>query len=217
MQYIGSYLIRGNEHTLKKLVDTLEKEQVTSRGSSDLYVRTYRKFGVDEAEDLRARARSKSTTGGHRIFAFFAPSMTIESQNALLKTLEEPSSDALFFLVTPSPEILLPTIRSRVQTIDIKVTETEGMVNIDEFLKATPDERITLMKPLYDYDEDEGRDIAPIIGFLQSLEIRFGNSSLTPNSVIGLQAIYRAKKYATDKGSLLKPLLEQVALLVPRM
>lgn len=42
------------------------------------------------------------------------------SQNALLKTLEEPPGDVVIFLLTNQPEALLPTVRSRVrqETLD---------------------------------------------------------------------------------------------------
>lgn len=39
------------------------------------------------------------------------------AQNALLKTLEEPPRDTWFFLVTSSPERLLPTVHSRCQHV----------------------------------------------------------------------------------------------------
>lgn len=48
-------------------------------------------------------------------FALISPAerMTEQSQNALLKTLEEPPEYAVFFLITARPQALLPTIRSR--------------------------------------------------------------------------------------------------------
>lgn len=46
-----------------------------------------------------------------------ADKMTEAAQNALLKTLEEAPSYAAFFLLTPLPEALLPTIRSRCVTL----------------------------------------------------------------------------------------------------
>jgi len=46
-----------------------------------------------------------------------ADTMNEESANALLKTLEEPPSGAILFLISPSLEALLPTIRSRCQKI----------------------------------------------------------------------------------------------------
>lgn len=44
-----------------------------------------------------------------------ADSMNEESANALLKTLEEPPPGSLLFLISPSLDALLPTIRSRCQ------------------------------------------------------------------------------------------------------
>lgn len=43
----------------------------------------------------------------------------LEAQNALLKTLEEPPHGTLILLTCSQPESLLPTVRSRLQTIEI--------------------------------------------------------------------------------------------------
>lgn len=49
-----------------------------------------------------------------------AHSLTTEAQNALLKTLEEPPEHSLLLLTSAHDQALLPTIRSRVQTITVK-------------------------------------------------------------------------------------------------
>lgn len=46
-----------------------------------------------------------------------AEKMTVEAQNALLKTLEEPPEYAIIILITNNKESLLPTIRSRCEVI----------------------------------------------------------------------------------------------------
>jgi DNA polymerase-3 subunit delta' len=46
-----------------------------------------------------------------------AETLNAAAQNAFLKTLEEPPGDALIVLITPMPQGLLPTIRSRCQEI----------------------------------------------------------------------------------------------------
>ncbi|MBW1679110.1 MAG: hypothetical protein JRJ08_03055 [Deltaproteobacteria bacterium] len=43
--------------------------------------------------------------------------MNVQAENALLKTLEEPSPDTLIILITGQPYLLLPTILSRCQHI----------------------------------------------------------------------------------------------------
>lgn len=47
----------------------------------------------------------------------YADSMTIEAQNALLKTLEEPPKYAIIILITSNKEALLDTIKSRCEII----------------------------------------------------------------------------------------------------
>lgn len=46
--------------------------------------------------------------------------LSIEAQNALLKTLEEPPLASLIIFTAQNPAALLPTIRSRMQTISVK-------------------------------------------------------------------------------------------------
>ncbi|OGZ17366.1 MAG: DNA polymerase III subunit delta' [Candidatus Nealsonbacteria bacterium RBG_13_36_15] len=62
-----------------------------------------------------------------------AEKMNSEAQSCLLKTLEEPPSNSLLFLLTEHPRMLLPTILSRVQTIKFfPVPKSE----IEDYLKA---------------------------------------------------------------------------------
>ena len=49
-----------------------------------------------------------------------AEKMTVQAQNALLKTLEEPPAYAVILLLTSNPESLLPTIQSRCVTLNMK-------------------------------------------------------------------------------------------------
>ena len=52
--------------------------------------------------------------------------------NALLKMLEEPPANSLFFLVSHAPGRLLPTIRSRCRRLDFPALENDAMVSILE-------------------------------------------------------------------------------------
>lgn len=49
-----------------------------------------------------------------------ADKMTVQAQNALLKTIEEPPSYAILFLLVENAETLLPTIRSRCVMLKLK-------------------------------------------------------------------------------------------------
>lgn len=61
-------------------------------------------------------AMKKSVTGKGKVFVVEeADLMQSAAQNSMLKTLEEPAGRALIILLTPKPDDLLPTIRSRAQ------------------------------------------------------------------------------------------------------
>ena len=73
-----------------------------------------RSIGVDEVRELIQRVSIKPFEGGrHTVVIIGAEKMTVQAQNALLKTLETPPGGAVFFLLTTTPSQLLPTIVSR--------------------------------------------------------------------------------------------------------
>lgn len=76
------------------------------------------KIGKSEEENTMRRLvvdlQKSSNQGGRKVGILFeADRMNIQSANAFLKTLEEPSSDTTLFLLTSRPYDLLDTIRSR--------------------------------------------------------------------------------------------------------
>lgn len=207
----NAHLIEGSGAALECLFELLNAEGITTHGNADVYVREYARFGADDARVLKERAMLRSTSGGRRVFIIVTPGMTTEAQNALLKTLEEPPADSMFFFVVSSPQSLLPTLRSRMQILVLAASESDELIDTKKFLAAPPEKRLELLKPLLEKDDDDKRDLRPVLVFFSSLEAQLATS---PD---GLRTVYGARKYIYDKGALLKPLLEQVALLVPRV
>ena len=75
---------------------------------------------ISQIRDLQAKLISKAPVGCVKVAVFLdAHRMREESQNALLKTLEEPPEDTLLLLLTSQPQELLPTVRSRCRLVDI--------------------------------------------------------------------------------------------------
>ncbi len=72
---------------------------------------------IGQIRDMISDISIKPDHGVRCVVIDQADKMTEAAQNALLKTLEEPPSYAVFFLLTPLPEALLPTIRSRCVTL----------------------------------------------------------------------------------------------------
>lgn len=67
-------------------------------------------------------------TSSKKIFIIHdAERMLPDSSNALLKTFEEPTLDSLIILISSSPSLLLPTIRSRCQVLFFHPIEEESI------------------------------------------------------------------------------------------
>lgn len=228
MQLVGNvHVVAGGPEIVPFVQDFLKAKGILTKGNPDAYVRTYKQFGVEEARSLRSRASlkalgdpSKGLGAGRRIFILAAADINREAQNALLKIFEEESGGALFILIVPSPHTLLPTLRSRMQVLALnRAPPRESGIDTEKFLSASPQKRLDLLKPLLEKGEDDRRDLAAILSFLSALEERLAKhpKALPAARGEGLEAVYRARKYITDRGALVKPLLEQVALLVPRV
>jgi replication-associated recombination protein RarA len=75
-------------------------------------------ISVEQIREVVAAATLRPYEGRNKVFIIDpAHALSIGGSNSLLKTLEEPAGDTTFILLTRSPDLLLPTIRSRCQMI----------------------------------------------------------------------------------------------------
>lgn len=82
-----------------------------------------KQIAVDQVRELVSLSTQTShRTGGRKVILVQpADAMNINTANALLKTLEEPSGDTMLILVSSEPARLLPTIRSRCQQLQFPI------------------------------------------------------------------------------------------------
>lgn len=91
-------------------------------------------WGIDQVRQLTAFFSQKPYNHTSKIAVIFdADHLTAESQNALLKTLEEPGDHCFLILTAPTTRSLIPTIVSRCHTQIIRA--------------PSPDISNTLVKP----------------------------------------------------------------------
>lgn len=77
-------------------------------------------IAVEQIRDIVANATLRPYEGRSKVFIIDpADALSVSGSNSLLKTLEEPPRDTHFILITRSPDILLPTINSRCQHINV--------------------------------------------------------------------------------------------------
>ena len=75
-------------------------------------------ISVEQIRELVMEAALRPYEGRNKVFIIDpADALSPGGSNSLLKTLEEPARDTTFILITRTPDLLLPTIRSRSQSI----------------------------------------------------------------------------------------------------
>lgn len=82
------------------------------------------KLKIDQMRFLKKQEAYRAIEGEYKVYIIAdAEKMTLESANSILKTLEEPSNNTIFILLTEDYNALLPTIRSRCQLIRFSLVQ----------------------------------------------------------------------------------------------
>ncbi len=129
----SSYLFLGPEAIGKRKV-ALGFAKALNCNFPDLYLIKPSGKGntikIEDIRELRRAASLKPYEGAYKIFIIDdAETMTEESQNALLKTLEEAPSQTVFILITRSAHRILPTVISRCHIIKFKTIPIKEVSN----------------------------------------------------------------------------------------
>lgn len=100
-------------------------KQALSKNHPDIIRVTHEKPNTVSVDDVRAQINAdvaiKPYSGPYKIYIMNeAEKMTVQAQNALLKTLEEPPEYAVILLLTTNVNSLLPTILSRCVVLNMK-------------------------------------------------------------------------------------------------
>lgn len=100
-------------------------KQALSGNHPDIIRVVHEKPNTISVDDIRKQVNGdvalKPYSSAHKIYIINeAEKMTAQAQNALLKTLEEPPSYAVIFLLTSNVNALLPTIISRCVVLNMK-------------------------------------------------------------------------------------------------
>lgn len=173
-----SFLITGSDE--KERIEKFEKivgEKLLSlKKSPDFFIlqAVENSIGIAEVRTLQKKLSLKPYREKNKIVLFYeAQNMTVEAQNSLLKTLEEPDASTLIYLTAPDGFWLLPTITSRCQIIclpnkeGIKIEQKEEQEITKLFrilLKSTTGRRLKIIE-----EEGIAKDKTTAVNFLDKL------------------------------------------------
>jgi hypothetical protein len=202
-----AYLIEGEKMSAREaLFGFIENDlKVTIRGNPDVWHHEHETFSIDEARKLREIQSHKALSQGRKIFIIELNAITIEAQNSLLKVFEEPTPQTHFFIIAPSSEIFLPTVKSRVMVVshaDSNATYKES----NDFIKLTIPERLKIVDGIVEA-KDKVRALNLIDGLIHNLH------SKKPQP-FEVQELVMCRMYLTDRSPSLKLLLEHISLIL---
>jgi len=197
-------LISQETRTARDLITQLQsKYEMAFRGNPDFIFIETDTVTIDIGRELKA-FQSKKAFGPRKLIVISARSMTVDAQNSLLKTFEEPAAHTHFFLILPRLS-MLPTLRSRFSVIR-EIKNTTSTRNIRQFMGENRSGRLRIIKQILDRENKKEVEV-----FLEDLEKYLHN---THTSAKKMSDVLKMKKYAFARSASLKQILEHLALVL---
>ena len=214
-----AYLIVGERgDIIPELKTMLEADGFAIKANADFHLYELDVFLIEHAHQLRREQAMHASAGARKIFVVAFNTIISEAQNALLKTLEEPTEGTKFFFITRNSEVLLPTVCSRMQIVRTEEHETH-MQSTDPgaaFLAASIPERLKMIERYTKAKTDDkprAKEEARV--FLIALERATYARGEDARYRKALEDILTAKRYLSDRSPSVKLLLEHLALTIP--
>ncbi len=143
-----SFLLTGPTGCGKTTVGRLIAKTLDCSGDDFTEVDSADFRGIDTVRDIRTVSQYAPRDSSCRVWLIDeVHKMTNDAQNALLKILEDTPAHVYFILATTDPQKLLPTIKGRCSTFQVKpLTETQMMALLISIARA---EGVALPKVVY--------------------------------------------------------------------
>ncbi|WP_168625697.1 DNA polymerase III subunit delta' [Cryobacterium sp. BB307] len=113
--------------------DEATRRQVAARTHPDLGVLSTERviISIEEVRSLVASSQFSPSVSRYRVMIIEdADRMTERTSNVLLKALEEPPPRTVWILCAPSEADLIPTVRSRVRSVRLRVPSVEDVAEL---------------------------------------------------------------------------------------
>ncbi len=214
-----SYIILGGEYAHTELIKFLEKEGINTNTDNPDFISfiTNKALTIGEARELINNHSVKKITSGPRVFIIRTDSINYEAQNALLKIIEEPSEDNYIFIITGNRNNFLPTILSRVITLNFSSNENKYLTRARDFINSPKKKRLDMVSKLIGDIDDESISRNDLVEFLEALEINLSNDFKENKDIAimdSLKSVSIAERYASDRSPSRKMIMEYLAVMI---
>ncbi len=168
----------------------------------DVFVTHYERMSIANVRTLIYEAGLRPVSREYRTFVLICDSLLHEAQNALLKLFEEPNAHTVFYLILLREDMLLPTLRSRLNLVAKEEQSSEKKI-FDSFLKCGYADRLTIIgERLKEEDLSWVREIAHGLSLYAHMK----------KDVVLMRDAMLFESYIHTPGSSKKMLLEHIAI-----
>jgi DNA polymerase III delta prime subunit len=199
-----AYILYGNHSGLSDALNVyLEKDLSFSvHGNPDYYIVDEDVLTISTVRSV-VESSSRKPLNGKKIYVIKSRVLTRESQNALLKIVEEPNQNTHFFFLLDNKGSILPTLLSRVVELDMSEQDAIHTDTID-FINSSLKDRLKMVEVITK-DKDRKRASQLINGLLRE------RSRVKMNGAT-IKALELGSRYIDLASSSVKMLLENIAL-----
>mgnify|MGYP000956822607 CR=1 FL=1 len=181
---------------------------------SSIFARHYDSLKIDDAREIKRLAAEKQEK--ESIFIISFTQINNETQNTLLKLIEEPRPKTVFFFIFPNEKNILPTVVSRMEIIHMNrvLNNNEHKINVADFIKKSLQEKFEEIKKITDKKNKDENIFSKgdLQHFLDDLEIFSIKQKPTKKRNEILQTILDSRAYMNAKGASIKMILENMSL-----
>jgi DNA polymerase III delta prime subunit len=218
-----AYLIEGDTTFVTPLLTAhLESLGIPILSNPNIRSMSYESLLVDDARDIHAKQIERSEDGGKKIFIISSQFINHQAQNALLKTFEEPTEGTHFFVIMPSIQSLYETLISRFQIIKHE-SIGEGSDEAKKFLSQSVTGRLEYIVSFIKAHEDDENSggvrahATTLVSGIEKILYRSTTDEQKRSLLLVWQDLERARGYLGTSGASVKMILEQLALVLPKM
>lgn len=207
-----AYLVIGTSNAVRDgVIGRFAKERTISVvDNPDVVMEHYESLGIDDARHITALQSRRSVGGGTKIIVLQCEQLTLEAQNALLKTFEEPSSNTVLFLCVPSESSVIPTLRSRMILHEHEDVEDEDSASAAaDFIDANPATRLIHIEELVE-SKSKTRAQHFVSALIHEYEQRGGVTKYHKE----LGVLTEAEQLLHERGGSIKLMLEHIAVVI---
>ncbi len=172
-------------------------------------------ISIENVHEAKKMAQSKQSEHEKTWIILAGTSISHDAQHALLKLLEEPALGTHVCICLPSYDQLLETVQSRLTMFpEHDSTDTYHKEEVTLFIQKSYQERMLYIKKISE-DLKEG-NLAKFLETLQKQIYELHTASKDPKKyAMLLEEILHMQKYARNQGSMVVPILEHIALMIP--